>query len=119
MLAFAAVTIVGMSLQYVATSKGELLAGKMIHGVVVGGLIIVGTAYASEAAPIRLRGLLLSCLAFVVVMQAIGLGVVRAFVPDLPPSTFRNAFALQWLVGGLPIVAFFQVPENVLPRDSS
>lgn len=52
-------------------------------------------------------------------MQAIGLGVVRAFVPDLRPSTFRNAFALQWLVGGLPIVAFFLVPENVLPRDSS
>jgi hypothetical protein len=37
-----------MSLQYVATSKGELLAGKMINGVVVGGLIIVGTTYASE-----------------------------------------------------------------------
>ena len=52
-------------------------------------------------------------------MQAIGLGVVRVFAPDLCPSTFRTAFALQWLVGGPPIVAFFLVPEYVLPRDSS
>ncbi|KAH8818075.1 hypothetical protein F5882DRAFT_2366 [Hyaloscypha sp. PMI_1271] len=50
-------------------------------------------------------------------MQAIGLGVGRVFVPDLCPSTFRTAFALQWLVGGPPIVAFFLVPEspNYLP----
>ncbi|PMD44964.1 MFS general substrate transporter [Hyaloscypha variabilis F] len=112
-IAFAAVTIVGVSLQYVATSKGELLAGKMINGVAVGGLISVGTTYASEVAPIRLRGLLLSGLAFfVVVMQAMGLGVVRAFVPDLRPLAFRTAFALQWLVGGLPMIAFFLVPES-------
>jgi hypothetical protein len=44
-------------------------------------------------------------------MQAMGLGVVRAFVPDLRPLAFRTAFALQWLVGGLPMIAFFLVPE--------
>jgi hypothetical protein len=46
-------------------------------------------------------------------MQAIGLGVVRAFVPDMQPSGFRTAFAIQWLVGGLPIIAFLLVPEYV------
>lgn len=70
----------------------------------------------SKVAPIRLRGLLLSGLAFfVVVMQAIGLGVVRAFAPDIRPVAFRTAFALQWLVGGLPAIAFFLVPEYVRP----
>lgn len=49
-------------------------------------------------------------------MQAIGLGVVRALVPDLRPSGFRTAFAIQWIVGGLPIIAFLFVPEYVLPK---
>lgn len=112
-MAFAAVTIVGVALQYFATSRGELLAGKIVNGAAVGGLLSVGTTYASEVAPIRLRGLLLSGLAFfVVVMQAIGLGVVRAFAPDIRPVAFRTAFALQWLVGGLPAIAFFLVPES-------
>lgn len=46
-------------------------------------------------------------------MQALGLGVVRSFVPDTRPIGFRTAFALQWLVGGLPIFVFFLVPEYV------
>lgn len=65
-----------------------------------------------KVAPTRLRGIFLGGLAFfVVAMQAIGLGVVRALVPDIRPSAFRTAFALQWLVGRLPIIAFFLVPE--------
>ena len=40
--------IVGVALQFVATAKGVLLAGKMINGVAVGGLLAVGTTYASE-----------------------------------------------------------------------
>ncbi len=107
------------------------MAGKMVNGAAVGGLISVGTTYASEVrrslsfvknpnqsqvVPIRLRGLLLSGLAFfVVVVQAIGLGGVCAFAPDIRPVAFRTAFALQWLVGGLPAIAFFLFPEHVKP----
>lgn len=47
-------------------------------------------------------------------MQTAGLGVVRAFVPDVRTSAFRTIFALQWFVGGLPIIAFFLAPEYVL-----
>jgi hypothetical protein len=67
-----------------------------------------------KIAPPRLRGILLSGLAFfVVAMQTVGLGVIRVFVPDIRPSAFRTVFALQWLVGGLPIIAFFLAPEYV------
>jgi hypothetical protein len=48
-------------------------------------------------------------------MQTVGLGVVRSFVPDMRPKAFRTTFAVQWLVGGLPIIAFFLVPEYVPP----
>jgi Na+/melibiose symporter-like transporter len=45
-------------------------------------------------------------------MQMTGLGVVRAFVPNIAEQAFRNVFALQWAVGGLPILLFFIVPES-------
>jgi len=50
-------------------------------------------------------------------MQAVALGVVRNFVPDIAESSFRTVFAIQWAVGGLLTVAFIFVPEFVLPRD--
>jgi hypothetical protein len=43
-------------------------------------------------------------------MQATSLGIVRAFVPTIDPSAWKIVFALQWLVGGLPLLAFF-IPE--------
>jgi hypothetical protein len=48
---------------------------------------------------------------FIISMQTIGLGVVRAFVPDLAQHAFRIVLALQWLVGVLPIIAFSLSPE--------
>ncbi|KAF4621703.1 hypothetical protein G7Y89_g14502 [Cudoniella acicularis] len=112
-MALGAVTIVGVALQYIAMSKGLLLVGKVINGAAVGGLLSVGTTYASEIAPPRLRGVLLGGLAFFgVAMQCVGLGVIRSLVPNLHPSAFRIAFAIQWLVGGIPIVAFFFSPES-------
>ncbi|RDL39117.1 uncharacterized protein BP5553_03457 [Venustampulla echinocandica] len=112
-MASGSITIIGVALQYVAVSKGLLLAGKMINGAAVGGLLSVGTTYASEIAPPRLRGILLGGLAFFgVAMQCVGLGVVRCFVPNMGPIAFRTALALQWLVGGIPIIAFFFVPES-------
>jgi MFS family permease len=114
--------------QYTAVAKGVLLVGKMINGFAVGGLLAVGTTYASEASsfessnytmltyiqisPPRLRGVLLGGLAFfVIVMQLIGLAVVRCYVPNLSPSAFRTVFALQWLVGALPMIGFLLSPE--------
>ena len=38
----------GVAVQYVAVKKGVLLVGKVINGVAVGGLLSVGTTYASE-----------------------------------------------------------------------
>ena len=65
-----------------------------------------------KIAPPRLRGILLGGLAFfTTMMQFIGLGIVRGLVPNLQPAAFRTAFALQWLVGAIPIIAFFLVPE--------
>lgn len=55
---------------------------------------------------------MLSGLAFfIVAMQTVGIGLVRAFVPDRRPQAFRIILALQWLVGVLPIISFALAPE--------
>ncbi|KFY77499.1 hypothetical protein V501_07581 [Pseudogymnoascus sp. VKM F-4519 (FW-2642)] len=111
-MAFSIVSIVGVSLQFTATTRGILLGGKIINGFAVGGLLAVGTTYASEVAPLRLRAPVQQGLVFcAVVMQGCGLGVIRAFVTRLDPAAFRIVFGLQWVVGSLPLLAFF-IPES-------
>ncbi|CAG8951716.1 hypothetical protein HYFRA_00005516 [Hymenoscyphus fraxineus] len=107
------VSVLGVTLQYLATQNGVLLAGKIINGAAVGGLLSIGTTYASEISPPRLRGILLGGMPyFAIVMQSIGLGVIRILVPNFSPISFRIALGLQWLVGGIPIIFFFFVPES-------
>ncbi|KFY47535.1 hypothetical protein V496_10597 [Pseudogymnoascus sp. VKM F-4515 (FW-2607)] len=111
-MAFAIVSIIGVALQFTATTRGVLLGGKIINGFAVGGLLAVGTTYASEVAPLRLRAPIQQGLVFCsVVMQGVGLGVIRAFVTRMDPAAFRIVFGLQWVVGSLPLLAFF-VPES-------
>lgn len=40
-------------MQFTASAKGVLLAGKMINGVAIGGLLAVGTTYASEVSDLN------------------------------------------------------------------
>ncbi|KFY06616.1 hypothetical protein V492_07907 [Pseudogymnoascus sp. VKM F-4246] len=111
-MGFSIVSIVGVALQFTATTRGMLLGGKIINGFAVGGLLAVGTTYASEVAPLRLRAPIQQSLVFCsVVMQGVGLGVIRAFVTRMDPAAFRIVFGLQWVVGSLPLLAFF-IPES-------
>ncbi|KAK6221403.1 hypothetical protein LQW54_001504 [Pestalotiopsis sp. IQ-011] len=66
-----------------------------------------------ELAPLRLRAPIQTCLvAFIILTQAVALGVIRAFVPILDQSAFRFVFALQWAVGGLAVVSWACAPEG-------
>lgn len=47
-LIFAVMSVVGTFLLFFATSRGVLLVGKTINGVVVGGLVSIGTMYAAD-----------------------------------------------------------------------
>ena len=48
---------------------------------------------------------------FILLMQALALGVVRIFVPNTEPIAFRTVFAIQWAVGGFATLAWALVPE--------
>lgn len=106
-------TLVGTALQFTAMTRGVLLGGKMISGFGIGAALAIGTSYASEIAPLKLRApVQQGIVLFTVIMYTIALGIVRAFVPDITPHSFRTVFAIQWALGGLSAIAFAVVPES-------
>lgn len=65
-----------------------------------------------QIAPLRLRAPIQTWLvAFVIMTQAVCLGVIRAYVPVINESAFRFVFALQWAVGGIAVIAWAFAPE--------
>lgn len=108
-----ALTMIGTAVQYTSHSRGSLLAGKMVNGLGVGASLAVATSYASEVAPMKLRGPIQSGLVlFTVLMQGVALGVIRALVPNINPQAFRDVFAMQWAVGAIVMIAFALAPES-------
>ena len=109
----ACISVVGVGVQFAATSRGMLLGGKMINGLAIGCIFASATSWASEISPLRLRGPIQSGIVFfMVLMQAIGLVTIRVYIANISPSAFRMVFALQWI---WPIAAglfFIVVPES-------
>ncbi|KAL2800974.1 general substrate transporter [Aspergillus keveii] len=107
------ISIAGTAVIYYAKSRGALLAGKMVCGLALGAGMAIGTSYASEVAPLRLRIPIQTTLVlFIVFMQGVALGVVRIFVPNMDEQAFRNVFAIQWAVGGIFAIACLLAPES-------
>jgi len=106
-------SVVGVGVQYGATSRGMLLGGKMINGLAIGCLFATATAWASEISPMRLRGPIQSaiilCMFF---MQAMGLVVVRTLVSDITPKSYKVVFAVQWAWPILTGILFCFMPES-------
>ncbi|KAL3254268.1 hypothetical protein ABHI18_009030 [Aspergillus niger] len=106
------ISAAGVAVQYTATTRWALLIGKIVVGFSVGGILAGGTSYASDIAPLRLRGPILQGLVFfTVAMQGTALGMIRGFVPDESDFAWKMVFAIQWIVAGLPLLAIF-IPES-------
>ncbi len=107
------ISIIGVGVQYGAQTRAILLVGKMINGFAVGCILATSTAWASEISPLRLRGPIQSAIVlFEFFMQAIGLVIVRVFVPNLGPSSFKTVFAIQWIAPALTAILFCFMPES-------
>jgi MFS family permease len=107
------ISAVGVALYYSATTRGMILAGKMVNGFAIGGILSSATAWASEISPMCLRGPIQSGIVlFTVLMQAMALVVIRQHIAIITPNGFRDVFAIQWLFCGLTFVLFILVPES-------
>ncbi|KAH7066948.1 general substrate transporter [Paraphoma chrysanthemicola] len=107
------VSIVGVGIQYAATSRGVLLGGKMVNGLAIGCILASATSWASEISPVRLRGPIQSAIVMsTVLMQAIGLVTIRVYVPNIHEHAFRIVFAVQWAWPAITLVLFALMPES-------
>ncbi|KAH7023841.1 major facilitator superfamily domain-containing protein [Ilyonectria destructans] len=104
-VAMAVVSVAGATVQFVATTRGVLLCGRMR----------ISTSWSSEISPAPLRGPIQSALVlFQMAMQMTGLGVIRAPSRDIQPRSFRIAFAIQWPLAAILVAMFAFVPESPL-----
>lgn len=107
------VSVVGVGIQYAATSRGMLLGGKMVNGLAIGCILASATSWASEICPLRLRGPIQSAIVLsTVLIQAISLVTIRVYVPNLTEHAFRVVFAVQWAWPALTAILFVMMPES-------
>ncbi|KAJ5140471.1 hypothetical protein N7448_003879 [Penicillium atrosanguineum] len=91
------ITLVGATVQFTAVTRSSLLGGKIVSGLGIGMAMSIGTTYASEVVPARLVPPVQQALViFILIMQALAMGVIRIFVPNVAPHAFRTVFAIQW-----------------------
>jgi MFS family permease len=106
-------SVAGVGIQVGATSRAMLLGGKMVNGLAIGCLFATATAWASEISPLRLRGPIQSAIIlFMFLMQAIGLVVVRMYVPNITTHSFKMVFAIQWAWPIATGLLFVFMPES-------
>ncbi|KAH7012940.1 general substrate transporter [Ilyonectria destructans] len=111
-----AVSIVGVAIQYMSTRQGSLAlltAGKAVNGLSIGAWLVIGPLYASEVAPLKLRGWL---TAMTNIIQFSGVlvftGVIYCLGPRNDPDAYIIPFACQWAIPALVLLTAWFWPES-------
>lgn len=113
-IAVALVFLVGIIfITFFATNLGMLLAGEILCGLPWGVFQTVTTAYASDVAPVALRGYLTvyvnTCWS---IGQLIENGVMRAMVERQDEWAYRIPFGLQWIWPIPLLIGAWLMPES-------
>ncbi|KIV99228.1 uncharacterized protein PV09_09092 [Verruconis gallopava] len=109
----AGLTLAGTAVQYTATTRPGLMAGKMVSGFGIGAVVAIATTYIGEIAPLRLRAPLQTVLVMsIIFIQGAALGCIRAYVPNIHETSFRHVFAIQWAFGGIAVICWALAPES-------
>ncbi|KAI6783917.1 uncharacterized protein J7T54_001793 [Emericellopsis cladophorae] len=115
-MVFCCVSVVGVGIQYLSTSNGSLgvlTAGKAVNGLPIGAWLVLGPLYASEVAPLQLRGWLTAMTNFI---QFSGTLLFTGIMYKLGPADTENAyvlpFACQWIIPCIVILTVWVWPES-------
>ncbi|KAG0651218.1 Maltose transport MAL11 [Hyphodiscus hymeniophilus] len=108
-------TIAGVFMQFFSNKPYEYFIAKILTGIPLGCFTTVAPTYASEIAPLAIRGALTSGMNFSIVLgQLIGFGVMRQTTLGqyTGPLSYRILFSVQWgfAAVGLACLPFF--PES-------
>lgn len=102
------VSIGGICFQYYCSTPAQFFGSKLLTGLPMGVFLSVAPSYASEMAPLVIRGAITAGMNFAIVLgQLLGYGVMRqcSFYPDA--RQYKVLFATQW---GFAAFAFLCLP---------
>jgi MFS family permease len=86
-------------MQYYSHTPAEFFGAKILTGIPLGCFTTIAPTYASEIAPLAIRGALTAGMNFSIVLgQLIGFGVMRETTLGqyTGPMSYRILFAVQW-----------------------
>lgn len=79
-------------------TRPAFLIGKLVLGIGLGFYLTVAPLYASELAPIKLRGIVTAGVNFAIVIgQLLSNAVIKGFGSRTDRWAYRGPFAVQWL----------------------
>lgn len=100
-------------IQFFSDSIEVLYVGELLQGLISGSFIVICVSYASELAPLALRGILSSYANLCAVMgQFIGTGVTFALQGRRDQWAYRIPFAVQWWWCILYFIFIWFTPES-------
>ncbi|KAI1870583.1 uncharacterized protein JN550_005126 [Neoarthrinium moseri] len=106
-------SIAGTFVQVFAATPAQFFGGKLLTGLPLGCFTTVAPTYASEMAPLPIRGAITAGMNFAIVLgQLIGYGVMREASFYQGSLTYKILFSTQWgfAAVGLLVLPFF--PES-------
>jgi MFS family permease len=102
----------GIFLQFFSTTPAQFFGGKILTGLPLGCFSTVAPTYASEMAPLSIRGAVTAGMNFAIVLgQLIGYGVQREASFYTGKATYRVLFATQWGYVALGLAILPWLPE--------
>lgn len=111
---FCIISIGGVAAQFWSHGNiGILTVGKAINGFSIGAWLVIGPLYASEVAPLKLRGWLTS-ITNIIQFSGVLLftGIIYAIGSEDTTDAYLIPFACQWIVPALVVFTVFFWPES-------
>jgi MFS family permease len=106
------ISIGGVCLQYYCKNPAEFFGSKLLTGLPMGVFLSVAPSYASEMAPLVVRGAITAGMNFAICFgQLLGYAVMRqaSFYPDA--RQYRVLFATQWGFAAVALIFLPLFPE--------
>ncbi|KAF5559807.1 maltose permease [Fusarium phyllophilum] len=108
------ISVAGVAIQFWSSrSLGNLTLGKAINGISIGMWLIIAPLYASEVAPLKLRGWLTALTNVVLTCGSLFFsGFIYAIGSDNNKNAYLVPIAVQWALPGVILLTVLFWPES-------
>ncbi|KAH6986603.1 MFS hexose transporter [Ilyonectria destructans] len=108
-----AITFIGVTLEFIATTNSLFFAGKLLNGFAIGGLISVTFTYLGEITPLALRGILTATGPFMFALGSFLVYLIINYQGDVSSRwAYRGPFIGQYAITAIALLIFPFMPES-------